>query len=117
LEQANLLVVTNQDLKELHEINKQLQEEIDAIRLELTNTKQKSTDLEKCLNDQDALIHTHDLVWLYIYYYMEPHLGEKLWSQVTGTLSDKILECKDNVITEDEFNVWIKAMFSSVTIS
>jgi hypothetical protein len=116
LEQADLLVATNKDLEELREINKKLKAEVDAIREELNKEKDKSTRLEKRLNDQDALIHAHDLARLYIYYYVEPYLGGKLWSQVAPILSDKISEREDNVITEDEFNTWTKTTFPAVSI-
>jgi chromosome segregation ATPase len=91
LEQADKLAATKKDLDELREVNKKLQGEIDCLTGELDQMKQKldqaeqkSTNLQKRLDDQEALVHAHDLVRLYIYYYVEPHLGGKLWSEVAG---------------------------------
>jgi chromosome segregation ATPase len=116
LEQADQLAATKKDLDELREVNKKLQDEINLLRSELDQMKQKSTNLQKRLDNQDTLVHAHNLVRLYIYYYVEPHLGGKLWSEVAGALSEKIADREDNVISAVDFDRWIKATFPRVSV-
>jgi hypothetical protein len=116
LEQAQQLAAMRQDLDELKKVSVRLADEIHRLKGELDEVKGKSSDLQHRLDVQEALVHVHDLVRMYMHYYVDPYLGGRPWREVAADLSDMVAKREDREIAQLELDRWIKQTFPHASV-